>query len=217
MNIFTQNAKMKKTSKLTGISVFNFGIPAYKSLDGTLTCPMAGLCATGCYARSGCYKFSSSVNAYENRLALTKMESFEQHIKLAIDLLLMKHKQIVIRIHDSGDFYSKAYADKWLSICIHYGFNDRIKFYAYTKMISMFKGKSLPINLALIYSFGGKQDNLIDVNADRHAQVFENIDELTKAGYTDASNNDLTFLLTKKIGLVYHGVKSYKNTSWAAV
>lgn len=217
MTIFTQNAKMKKTSKLTGVSVFNFGIPAYKSVTGLKTCPMADKCIKGCYAKQGCYMFTTSVNSYENRLALTQLDSFEAIIKLEIDKLLLKHNKVVIRIHDSGDFYSKKYADKWLSICIHYGFNPNIQFYAYTKMVSMFKNKSLPINLTLIYSFGGLQDNLIDVDTMNHAKVFASEAELNAAGYVNASNNDLLVLTNKRIGLVYHGVKRYDKTDWGSV
>ena len=38
MNLLTQNSKLKKTSKALGLRVFNFGIPAYKSASGRLTC-----------------------------------------------------------------------------------------------------------------------------------------------------------------------------------
>lgn len=208
---------MRKTSKLTGVSVYNFGIPAYKSLDGTLTCPMADKCISGCYAKQGCYMFTSSVNAYEQRLSLTKMIDFEAIIRLEIDKLLKRHKKIVIRIHDSGDFYHWLYALKWIGICNHYANDDRIQFYSYTKMVSMFKGHVMPKNLTMIYSYGGKQDNLINTNLDRHAKVFSSIDELNKAGYVDASNNDLLVLTNKRIGLVYHGVKRYTNTNWDKV
>ena len=41
MNLLTQNTKLKRTSKQLGLRVFNFGIPAYKSASGKLTCPFA--------------------------------------------------------------------------------------------------------------------------------------------------------------------------------
>ena len=44
MNLLTQNSKLKRTSKALGVRVFNFGIPAYKSASGKLTCPMAKDC-----------------------------------------------------------------------------------------------------------------------------------------------------------------------------
>ena len=51
MNLLTQNSKLKKTSKKLGVRVFNFGIPAYKSASGKLTCPMADACVKFCYAK----------------------------------------------------------------------------------------------------------------------------------------------------------------------
>lgn len=44
---------MKKTGKLHGIKIVNFTLPALKSCSGVVTCPMAGQCASGCYARQG--------------------------------------------------------------------------------------------------------------------------------------------------------------------
>ena len=34
MNLLTQNAKMKKTSKENKAKIFNFSIPAYKTKEG---------------------------------------------------------------------------------------------------------------------------------------------------------------------------------------
>lgn len=217
MTLFTQNGKMQKTSKLYGVAVYNFGIPAYKSIDGTLTCPMADKCISGCYARQGAYGFSSTKTAYESRLALTRnSEAFKLLTMIELDKLLAKNKgKVVIRIHDSGDFYNRVYAETWLSICKHYENNDRIVFYTYTKMIKMMKALAKPSNLTIIYSYGGLQDQLIDAEQDHNARVFSSLDDLLKAGYIDASQDDLTFLLTKKIGLVYHGVKKYTNTGWS--
>jgi hypothetical protein len=75
----------------------------------------------------------------------------------------------------------------------------------------------LPRNFTLIYSFVGKQDQLIDVNLDRHAKVFEHANELGE--YSNAANNDMVAALghNNKIGLVYHGVKSFKNTQWGSL
>ena len=51
MNLLTQNSKLKRTSKELGLRVFNFGIPAYKSASGKLTCPFADECVKFCYAK----------------------------------------------------------------------------------------------------------------------------------------------------------------------
>jgi len=55
MNLLTQNSKIKKTSKKLEVRLFNFGIPAYKSASGKITCPFAGDCVKFCYAKKGAY------------------------------------------------------------------------------------------------------------------------------------------------------------------
>ena len=72
MNLLTQNSKLKKTSKELGVRVFNFGIPAYKSASGKLTCPMARDCIKFCYAKKGAYIWSNVKPAFEKRYELTK-------------------------------------------------------------------------------------------------------------------------------------------------
>lgn len=218
--VFSQNAKMKNSSQ-NGIHLYNWGIPAYKSQNGTLTCPNASKCIIGCYAKSGAYVWSTVAQAYENRLNLSRTKGFEQVIVYHIDKLLSKHKTgtIMIRIHDSGDFYSLEYLKAWSKIADLFK-GTRVKFYAYTKMVQMCKDNAndLSQNLTLIYSFGGRQDNLINVEVDRHSFVFQSEAECASMGYSDASHDDMIALGTNnKIGLVYHGTKRYDKTSWSKV
>ena len=56
---------------------------------------------------------------------------------------------IIVRIHESGDFYNKAYAEKWLQIMENCKGDSRIKFIAYTKSFRYFDGVKLPKNFAL--------------------------------------------------------------------
>ena len=115
MNLLTQNSKLKRTSKELGIRVFNFGIPAYKSASGKLTCPMADECVKFCYAKKGAYIWSNVKPAFERRYELTKLESFAG---LMNDEIKRKRPDYV-RVHDSGDYYSRAYLAKWIQVAIH--------------------------------------------------------------------------------------------------
>jgi len=85
-----------------------------------------------------------------------------------------------------------------------------VEFYAYTKMVSMVQGAGVrPSNFTVIFSYGGKEDHLIDVSYDRHSQVFSDIEGLLQAGYIDASQDDSKALTpNNKVGLIYHGAKS---------
>ena len=76
MNLLTQNSKLKKTSKALNLRVFNFGIPAYKSASGKLTCPMADECVKFCYAKKGAYVWSNVQPAFEKRYQLSKTLEF---------------------------------------------------------------------------------------------------------------------------------------------
>jgi hypothetical protein len=123
----------------------------------------------------------------------------------------IKHnKRLVIRIHDSGDFYSMEYIRKWLEI-IHR--NADVQFYAYTKQVPIFRRLELPINFTVIYSEGGLADDRINTATDRHSRVFSSLDELHAAGYDDATEDDSVAWrsTTGRIGLVYHG---YKSKQW---
>ena len=200
--ILTQNAKMKKTSKETGTRIYNFGITAYKSHStGKITCPFADSCISVCYAAKGSYIWTNTKKAYERRYLLTK----ETHLfKSKITDAIKRRKATHIRIHDSGDFYSKSYIYNWFDIMRRF---PQITFYAYTKSKVIFDTfKDKPTNFIIIYSLGSKRDDLIDVNKHRHAKIFKNESELLNAGYINASENDLIAINkeNKKIGLIFH-------------
>lgn len=207
--LLVRNSKIKKSKYRT----FNFGIPAYKSASGMFTCPNAGACAKGCYALAGAYRFSNVAQAFERRLTITQSEDFVRIMLQDID----KNRAERIRIHDSGDFYSEEYLDKWLEIVRA---RPNVQFYAYTKMVSLFKRrlKDIPSNFVVIFSFGGTEDKLIDVSKDRHSLVFTSLKELKSRGYANASEqDDIALGKNPKIGLVYHGTKNIENTDWNKV
>jgi len=200
MNLLTQNSKMKKTSKENKSKILNFSIPAFKTKAGKTTCPFAGGCQKYCYAQKGNYtRFPIVQELMEQKYLLSKQENFNTLMNEEIK----KKKPTHVRIHDSGDFYSPEYLNKWVTIAKQ---NKDVIFYAYTKSIKFFtEGLTVPTNLKIIFSEGSKIDNLIDVNKHRHARIFKDVATLLSAGYIDASSNDLQAITdNKKVGLVYH-------------
>ena len=202
MNLLTQNQKLKDTSKKLGVKVFNFSIPAYKSETGKTVCPFADACIKYCYAQKGNYtRFPKVGQLMEQRYQISKTVNFVPLMNIEIQ----KKKANFVRIHDSGDFYSPKYLQKWLTIAKD---NPNVNFYAYTKSHDFFRGLNLPQNFDIIFSEGSKLDNKLNKDIERHASIFNNETELLKAGYINASKIDL--LATKffsdnhKIGLVYH-------------
>ena len=201
MNLLTQNSKLKKTSKTLGLRVFNFGIPAYKSASGKLTCPMADECVKFCYAKKGAYIWSNVKPAFEKRYELSKTNEFVE----AMNAEIRKKKPDYVRVHDSGDYYSTAYLNKWIEIAIH---NPDVRFYSYTNMVDMMLKASLPSNYDIIFSDAGKQKHLINEREHRHTKIFSNSSDLISAGYADASSTDLIatrwFSDNNKVGLIFH-------------
>ena len=192
MELLTQNSKLKKTSKLNNLRVYNFGIPAQD------TCIWAGECKKYCYASKGAYIWSNVKPAFQRRYETTKQDNFPQLMIAEIK----KKKATHVRIHDSGDFYSREYIQKWFKVMDSM---PEVIFYAYSKSLPLFDGVRLPKNFILIKSEGGKRDDLINPVIDRHARIFKTLDELTAAGYANASDNDLIAIAeNKNVGLLAH-------------
>ena len=199
MKLLTQNSKLKKTSIENNMRVLNFSLPAYKTITGKTVCPFAKDCIKYCYAQKGNYRYPSVVKGLNNRYELSQTNEFVPKMNATIILERPTH----VRIHDSGDFYSPEYLNKWITIAKQ---NKDVIFYAYTKSIKFFtEGLTVPTNLKIIFSEGSKIDSLIDVKKHRHARIFKDIETLNASGYIDASTNDLQAITdNKKVGLVYH-------------
>jgi hypothetical protein len=199
------NSKLVKTAEQFGVQIFNFSIPAGNDkLTGKITCPFAGSCFKLCYAKKGNYRFGNVQSGLSNRYEATKQENFVELITNEL-AKVKKDKQVYIRIHDSGDFYSPAYFQKWLEIA---RLNPTVRFYAYTKSHSFIRGIELPENMDLIFSLGSTKDELINLETERHSKIFYSAEEIESYGYSNASYFDI--LATKwhtenhRIGLIIH-------------
>jgi hypothetical protein len=202
----TGNTKLKNTAKHFDIKIFNFSIPAGNDkASGKITCPFAGSCLSLCYAKKGMYRFGNVERALTKRYEASKEADFVQRINDELSKV-KKGKQVYVRIHDSGDFYSPAYFAKWLEIA---RLNPAVRFYAYTKSHSFIRGNfAIPENMDLIYSLGSTKDELINQETERHSKIFQSADEMAAAGYSDSSYLDInaTKWVTEnnKIGLLIH-------------
>ena len=187
-------------------TVLTWGIPALRSKTGLITCPGAGICAKFCYAQQGRMAMSNCLQAQENRLKLSQSKDFVPEL-----LHEMFHRKWeMLRIHDVGDMYSEPYLEKWLNMMAF--FPDR-QFFAYTKMVPMFKkhAAAIPKNFHVVFSLGGKWDHMVDVNKDNHSRIFETAAEAATYGYVPSPNEFPLSMNTggTKEALVYHGCKSF--------
>jgi hypothetical protein len=220
MKLLTQNGKMRKSGGDKYV-VFNWGIVANQTqVNGKpfKTCPWAGKCAkdNGCYALQPPYNWKNVSPAFQAKLELSLQPEFVDLMSAEITKIAKRKslagKTLVIRIHDSGDFYNTKYLSKWIEIMERF---SEVEFYAYTKAVQMMwfwdvDGK-LPLNFTWIASEGGTQDHMIEPRM-RHSRVFESTEALEAAGYDNAMDDDTVAFTSKtgKIGLVYHGSNAKK-------
>ena len=99
--LLTRNSKMKKSGG-EKYNVLDFAIPAYEARSGLKTCPLAGTCKRGCYAKQGSYTWKPTQDAFENRLATILDKTFVSKISKEITTKLKtankRGQTLVIRI-----------------------------------------------------------------------------------------------------------------------
>lgn len=202
--IFGHNEKMESTEEANPGTVFyNFNTPP------GLTCPQAGECESWCYAKTGRYLFPSVKNKMKKNYELSQRDDFGFIVDQELQRLQRKQpdKKIYIRWNDAGDIYDASYFSKLVSIAWR---NMNVNFYSYTKSVKLVKdaiagGLMIPPNYHITFSFGGKQDDLIQPE-DRQAKVFGTAEEAEECWH-DASHNDMVTYNEQKICLPYHGIK----------
>lgn len=198
------NAKLQKTSGGDFGRVVGWGIPADYEFQvdgvGLNTCVGALACRGVCYAKQGAYLWASTVAARKRALDQTLSPTFTADA--IADLQAMRGVGVV-RIHDSGDFYSQRYLDAWCEIARAL---PSLIFYAYTKSLHLsFDG--VPPNLRITQSLGGKFDHLVQLGKP-HSRIFATDEARIAAGYVDGNASDAPAIQgLVQIGLTYHGNK----------
>lgn len=106
------------------------------NLPAVITCPFAGICKGFCYAKKAEKYYPSVLPCRMRNLEFSMSEEFVplmiEFIKIQLNRL-KDGQQIWFRIHESGDFYSAEYLEKWVEICKFFALDKRIVFLAYTK------------------------------------------------------------------------------------
>jgi hypothetical protein len=87
---------------------------------------MSATCQTHCYALAFERYRPAAAAAYRRNLARSRRRDFV----LRLRAFLIAHAVSVVRVHIGGDFYSAAYARKWLRIVQR---SPRVRFYFYTR------------------------------------------------------------------------------------
>ena len=238
---------LTQNSELRPLGIHNWTIPAYAfRRDNGETfnaCPQAGACAKLCYARNGTYLFPKVHAAHRRNLERYLADPAQWRADMLAELrkprfrarpdrphlpdlprdhlhpdvaAIMDAGGAVIRIHDAGDFFSAEYLNDWARVALA---APNVLFYAYTKEVAMVKAaRPLPANLLICYSFGGKQDHLIDRDTDQHSDVFPTLEALEAAGYVDQEEHDLLCVVapTTRVGIVANNIPHFRKKQGAA-
>ena len=182
--IFDHNPKMEKSDVGRPQLTVNTGLPALVAIvyDQQInkffsisTCPSAGACQIGCYARKGFYgmdesktmKLTRRVNLlmnnpvrYKERI-MAELEPLAQGLKDS-SVGLKEKMQLVIRWNDAGDFFGQRYFDIAKEVTkelLDKGYN--VKSYAYTK-----RGK-------YVLALNGNKDFVVNFSTDAHKKDVE--------------------------------------------
>lgn len=128
-------------------------------------------------------------------------------IRDLIDLSLLVHpEKKLIRIHESGDFWTESYMKAWMMVASE---RPNQKFYAYTKSLGMwFNLKDIiPSNFYLTASCGGTLDYLIP----KHSDVFKRVayvvytEQEAKERDLEIDHDDSHCFGDKPFALLVHG------------
>lgn len=212
------NSKMHKLAGLLGFKksqLVAFDLPA------GFTCPMAHLCQSyanretgkitdGKHAQFRCYAASLESafttvrkNHWANFEALRGLSTIEMADLLSENL----PKNVkVVRVHASGDFFSKDYFDAWVLVASRF---PEISFFGYTKVLPYVKAPKSD-NFNLVYSFGGKMDAL--VTDEPVSYVVGSIADAISKGLEVSCEvhpaDDYNFIMARKsFALVVHGTQ----------
>lgn len=193
------NTKLKKLyevaevkAHLKGRKIYSLDLPAGKSCPSSLLCNSKAVlhngklkvvdgpsCQFRCYAASQEALFK---HVFENRkynFDLVKPLN-KQQIRDLI-LISLPRDAGLIRIHSSGDFWSKKYFEAWLQVVEKL---PDIWFYAYTKSLNYWVSNKSKVdsltNLIMTASYGGKLDNLIKEHNLKYSKVVYSEDEARK-------------------------------------
>jgi hypothetical protein len=203
----------KLTVGSTSGKMIKSGLASF-DLPAAHTCPGKGACLNWCYAWNG--RFTNMPKAIANQTNNWASSEKDDFAPRMIEKLKDQKHGAAVRLHASGDFYNQDYVNKWAQIAKAHP--DK-QFYAYTKShhLDMSGLHSLP-NFKVIQSEGGKFDSAID-HSKPHSRVFNSLEEMQAAGYTNATDDDMVAANPKvtKIGLLNHGQakKQFKGTSTA--
>jgi len=231
LNFTKGNAKLGKQTLI-------FSLPAGR------TCPGARICKSfvtfddngkrkiqdgsetifRCFAASSEVLYNKTFESRKNNMEIivsalkVSMEECAKIIDYALNFHRTKNTKLV-RIHESGDFFSLEYLQAWLTVAKK---NPDLKLYCYSKSLPFFLTNDLdsgiidmPENFFMTASYGGQWDHLIDRNYfPRYAKVFKFEHEAINEGL-EVDHDDSHCFGDSPFALLVHGIQP-KGSVWGS-
>ena len=146
-----RNNKKLKPNKNTKFLIWS--IPAIK------TCPYAcDACKYWCYAVKSESAYPDCLPCRERNFKASQRADFVEIMTAYITNAAKQRgykdaKRIVVRIHESGDFYSQEYYNAWVTIANNCKSIKNVVFMAYTKSVPFVAaGPEIPANMVIRFS-----------------------------------------------------------------
>ena len=201
------------------------------ALPAIVTCPGAKDCLSYCLALQGRYTTKPVADLrFRNRVALQRAED-QNGVEGMADLLFECFKtwivslpgvttHAIMRLHDSGDFFSQAYVDAMAQAIqrIHVFIDEHPRLkgmefrpYGYTKSLNLDLDGLIKAGVSLVQSHGGRFDKLIDPSmpiSQVGTKESRPPSDEWKSGQSEEYMDTLALLGFKRIWLEYHGTYS---------
>ncbi len=206
--ILGYSTKMKMTEEQHPGTIFrNFSISA-----GPEICRF---CTFGkdCYTRFNRMGMETQRNAYEENLEMVRDGTLWERLDKELAALERKaereRKRVYVRVHDVGDYFSKAYIENWLEVARDH---PTVIFYSYTKAVGWVKEYmdfgEVPDNYRFVFSIGSTQDLFLN-EKDRVAGVFGE-DRAVPPGWHVGTHDDYWAAQPEgNVFLRYHGPRNH--------
>lgn len=220
LNFSKGNAKLGKHTLI-------FNLPAGKTCPGAMFCKAFAVVDENgkrhvqdgehtefrCFAATSEALFDAPFQSRANNLQLIvdalKNGTAADLINNSIQEHRTKNTKLV-RIHESGDFFSGAYLDAWIEVAHR---NPDLKFYCYSKSLQLFLNFKLPQNFYMTASYGGKWDYLIDEGYfTRYSKVVMNDADADRLGL-EVDHDDSHCFGDKPFALLVHSTQP-KGSLW---
>lgn len=191
------------------------------SLPAGYSCPFAELCLSKSNKNTGKIQdgpltqflcFAASAEALFKNIRKSRWGNFNKlrackSIESMAELILASLPNTpFIRFHGSGDFYSQDYFDAWLMVA---RVRPSITFYGYTKALPFWVKRidSIPANMHLVASQGGRYDNLIGLHGLRFAKVVLSEKQAAEEGLPIDHDDRHVWDYSGNFALLIHGTQ----------